>query len=370
MNDTLSVLTMWAGWMAVVSLQVAAIALAVALVGPALRHAPASARCAMWMLVVFKAFVPPVVAAGFAPGTVGIVHLRDWCSVTLEIFADPIRASHGTGGAIVEGALSTSVRLPLAGMGGHVLAAVLGTLFAVWALGAALRLAEAAASQARLAREIARGRTVTDGPLAEALAAAARMVRVSRLPRLVLSADAETPFLCGLFRPTIVLPAALPGELTPEALRAVLAHELVHLRRNDVLQCWVQTLAAALLWFHPVIRMANERIALERELAVDEAVLAAQVAAPRGYAETLLLVAEREFAPMLLAPGFLGSSLTPAAELERRLLAVMEWAPCPPRRRAGAWATVALASLLLLPAAGPARLDHRTLAQPSLEASR
>ena len=53
-----------------------------------------------------------------------------------------------------------------------------------------------------------------------------------RVPYLFRCSVAETPMLIGLFRPTIVLPER---DYTDAQLRAVLQHELTHLRRKDVL---------------------------------------------------------------------------------------------------------------------------------------
>ena len=51
---------------------------------------------------------------------------------------------------------------------------------------------------------------------------------------LLRSDDAKMPFACGLARPTIVLPAECDA-WTPDRRRAVLLHELAHVRRRDLL---------------------------------------------------------------------------------------------------------------------------------------
>src|SRR5204863_9255715 len=58
--------------------------------------------------------------------------------------------------------------------------------------------------------------------------------RCRRAVRLKVTARTMSPAVCGLFRPVILLPQALVGSLTPAQLRAVLVHELIHLRRGDV----------------------------------------------------------------------------------------------------------------------------------------
>jgi len=46
-----------------------------------------------------------------------------------------------------------------------------------------------------------------------------------------------SPFVCDLLRPTIMLPRALIQSLTPDELRAVLNHEMAHIRQNDLVWC-------------------------------------------------------------------------------------------------------------------------------------
>ena len=95
----------------------------------------------------------------------------------------------------------------------------------------------------------------------------------------------STPFLLGLLRPQIYLPAALP-----EADRGwVLAHETAHLRRGDP---WWKALGFALLtvyWFHPLMWVCFALFCRDLETACDEAVIRDySVQDRRAYAETLL----------------------------------------------------------------------------------
>jgi beta-lactamase regulating signal transducer with metallopeptidase domain len=62
-----------------------------------------------------------------------------------------------------------------------------------------------------------------------------------RPARIRLTDRPQSPAVCGLFRPVILLPRSLADHLPPAQLRAVLLHELVHLRRGDV---WVNCLQA------------------------------------------------------------------------------------------------------------------------------
>src|SRR5207237_1479348 len=106
-----------------------------------------------------------------------------------------------------------------------------------------------------------------------ALAGAARLAGVSRPGTLLRSSEVPVPATWGGRRPVIALPAA-PATGRPERLRLVLVHELVHVRRQDVLVEALLWLAGALYWFHPAVWLAAARVRLERERACDEAVIA------------------------------------------------------------------------------------------------
>ena len=62
------------------------------------------------------------------------------------------------------------------------------------------------------------------------------------VPLLYRNPLAATPMLFGVFRPVVVLP---DREYTGEQLRAVLLHELTHLRRKDVFVKWLTVLSYA-----------------------------------------------------------------------------------------------------------------------------
>jgi Zn-dependent protease with chaperone function len=68
-------------------------------------------------------------------------------------------------------------------------------------------------------------------------------VGVKRLPPLHRHADeAPLAFTTGCFRPAVFLAPVLVGALGPDELRAVLVHELVHVRRRDNLRAWLGSL--------------------------------------------------------------------------------------------------------------------------------
>jgi beta-lactamase regulating signal transducer with metallopeptidase domain/type II secretory pathway component GspD/PulD (secretin) len=124
--------------------------------------------------------------------------------------------------------------------------------------------------------------------------------------RLRLTDQAMSPAVCGLFRPMILLPQSLVQKLPPAQLRAVLLHELTHLRRGDVWMNCAQALVQIVYWWHPLLWFANARIRRVREEAVDDAVMLALRADAETYAPTLLEVAKLAFYRPLASLGLVG----------------------------------------------------------------
>ncbi len=111
--------------------------------------------------------------------------------------------------------------------------------------------------------------------------------------RAELAAGRSGPVAFGVWRPTVLVPASLlDGDSA--ALRAVLAHELVHLRRRDWLFVVAEELVTAGLWFHPLAWLLVREIRLTREEVVD-AQAAHQVSGAQPYLEALLAVARTRF---------------------------------------------------------------------------
>lgn len=105
-------------------------------------------------------------------------------------------------------------------------------------------------------------------------------------PRLLGSNDAKMPFACGFMRPTIVLPASCES-WTLDRRRAVLLHELAHVKRRDLLGHTLGRLTCAVYWFHPLVWTAAKQLRSESERACDDLALACGARAS-DYAEHLL----------------------------------------------------------------------------------
>ncbi|HXA52556.1 MAG TPA: M56 family metallopeptidase, partial [Candidatus Acidoferrum sp.] len=95
---------------------------------------------------------------------------------------------------------------------------------------------------------------------------------IPRRVRVVESERAAVPLVWGILRPVIVLPVA-SRLWSAERLHTVLLHELIHVRRRDLLAQVLAQVACCLYWFHPLAWIAAREQRRERERACDDAVL-------------------------------------------------------------------------------------------------
>jgi beta-lactamase regulating signal transducer with metallopeptidase domain len=129
----------------------------------------------------------------------------------------------------------------------------------------------------------------------EETAALSEICGGKRAPLLYRSPLAPTPMLIGLLRPAIILP---DRDYTDAQLRAVLLHELTHLRRGDVYVKWLSLFACAVHWFNPVVWFMRREIDRACELSCDEAVIRnLDTDGKQNYGDTLLYAASDRKAP-------------------------------------------------------------------------
>lgn len=111
-------------------------------------------------------------------------------------------------------------------------------------------------------------------------------LRLSRQFTLLTMRELGSPFVTGILRSILVLPQRIVEHNDAVQLRAVLAHELAHIKSMDVLWMAVARTVACLLWFHPLAWLARalHRAACEE---VCDGVAAAQIDNSDAYAQVL-----------------------------------------------------------------------------------
>ncbi len=151
-------------------------------------------------------------------------------------------------------------------------------------------------------------------------AAIATAYRLRRTVRLALGTHASVLATWGIARPQVLLPAGAE-DWPDDRIRAVLLHELAHIRRNDWI---VQVLAGvlrAIYWFNPLIWMACARLRQEAEQACDDAAIE-QGEDGAEYAAHLLALARTLMRPATMwAPA---PSMARRSTLQRRIEGILD----------------------------------------------
>ena len=87
------------------------------------------------------------------------------------------------------------------------------------------------------------------------------------------SRNSYVPGVFGIVRPVLLWPRDIETRLDDAQVRAILAHELAHVRRRDNLTAAVHMVVEAIFWFYPLVWWIGSRLVNERERACDEEVV-------------------------------------------------------------------------------------------------
>jgi uncharacterized protein (TIGR03435 family) len=98
---------------------------------------------------------------------------------------------------------------------------------------------------------------------------------IARAVSLRVSAMVQSPVVIGAWRPLILVPVGMLTGLPAAQVEALLVHELAHIRRHDYLVNLLQSVAEALLFYHPAVWWVSSHIRTERERCCDDAAVAA-----------------------------------------------------------------------------------------------
>jgi beta-lactamase regulating signal transducer with metallopeptidase domain len=165
------------------------------------------------------------------------------------------------------------------------------------------------------------------------------------LPRLLLSNKVHNAVALGIRRPTILLPAELAQQADANGLRAVLAHELAHIRNRDL---WLIGLFRALLLVlfpHPLYWAMRHTVRASQESVADAVAAGGR---EHDYAEVLLGWMKQVMGPKrILAAPAVGIWERPS-ELSRRITLLMTFpvqTTVSRRWRAGTIAAVGVTAL-------------------------
>ncbi|MGE3275188.1 MAG: M56 family metallopeptidase [Vicinamibacterales bacterium] len=181
------------------------------------------------------------------------------------------------GGATVFAAVAWPIRVP---------PGVAVALAVAWTMGALVRGALLAGALARIGR-LVRGPVHPEATAIAAEMAARLGVRTSIR---VVTGAVDGPSLAGWSRPVVVLPEGWSADATDTA--ALMAHEVAHVRRADIVLNGLHAIVRTLLWFHPAVSWLLALARQERERDCDR-LAATAIGDPLAYASAILRAERR-----------------------------------------------------------------------------
>ncbi|MDX2431133.1 MAG: M56 family metallopeptidase [Bacteroides sp.] len=145
-------------------------------------------------------------------------------------------------------------------------------------------------------------------------------IGISRSLEFLKSDGVDSPFLTGLFKPAIIVPAAMLSQLSISEVESILWHELYHLKRLDHLMNLIQRVVEILFFFNPAVWEISKMIRSEREKSCDDLVLARH-SKPLDYARALYLLSAQQQRPAYLVTSASGVG---RGELKNRIERILK----------------------------------------------
>ena len=76
--------------------------------------------------------------------------------------------------------------------------------------------------------------------------------RREKADHVLVFTNSVEPGIVGIVRPALLWPAGISERLADAHLKAILVHEVWHVRRRDNLAAAIHMLVEATFWFHPL----------------------------------------------------------------------------------------------------------------------
>jgi len=293
----------------------------------------------LWLLVLMKSLTPPIWSS---PTSVfSVMNLeqqqasRSFDSRAIAISDDSSRALTKADSPVATIAAPHRLQIP-------------ELVLAIWLIGAIGLLAGFAARWLILRRRIESCSVPVPSELLGVVEELRKFLGIRRRIRLRLCNQPIGPAVFGIIRPILVLPQEMLKNTNLRQVQPMLAHEMVHQRRNDPLIFGLQILSQAIWWFNPLVWWMNRNINRVREMCCDAEVLASRQCEATDYAQMLIDLARRR----MLVPITPSLGIRPVEITAQRLDQIMSSIPSHLRTPRRYWAVMAVCALALLPGAG------------------
>ena len=157
----------------------------------------------------------------------------------------------------------------------------------VWLMGTVLMLMRMAMTLVGARQLRAQCHNLEEPEILSLIESLCSQMQVTRHVRVLVSEHVSVPGVIGCIWPTLLLPVSVTTGMPVDDLKAILTHELAHIKRYDYLVNVIQMLIEALLFFNPAVWWISRQIRIEREACCDAASIAS-TGQRLKYAEVLV----------------------------------------------------------------------------------
>ena len=165
---------------------------------------------------------------------------------------------------------------------------ILSVLSILWIVGTVLFLAYQLIVYFSYRRKIRSWcRHVTDQELLETYDRVLKKIKIYRNIPIMICKIIKSPMVLGFWNPVLLLPDT---DFSKQHLKMILCHEVIHIKRRDILYKTLILLARAVHWFNPLVHIMSVEANKDVELSCDAAVVENQnVDYRKDYSEAILM---------------------------------------------------------------------------------
>lgn len=199
----------------------------------------------------------------------------------------------------------------------------LSTLGLIWIIVAVILAAYILFSYIRFAFKASKENICKEEEILNILEQCKKKLKIRKNLSIIYSENIKTPTLFGIIKPKLFIPEGLINGLSNSEKKYIFLHELVHLKRRDILLNWIMTSLIVIHWFNPILWFSFIKMKKDCEISCDAITL--NYINPeeyKSYGKTLIKLVEL-FSKAQWTPG--ATAIINKSEVRRRIIMISKF---------------------------------------------
>lgn len=143
----------------------------------------------------------------------------------------------------------------------------------IWMFGVVILALILVAGHRKLEKIIKISNEATNNSHKEILYNSMQNMNIRTKTTLLYSKQINTPCLCHLFKPKILIPINVAKSISDEEFKYIIMHELTHLKKKDMFLNLIITLLSTVYWFNPILLYGFHKMRQDCEFSCDSKVI-------------------------------------------------------------------------------------------------